>query len=65
MTYVVVRWRERHGKQMLVIEGNSVYEIDEECLKRRKVPKECEVYEKLVKKREKSKDGRAAEKQKL
>lgn len=43
---------------MLVIEGNSVYEIDEECLKRRKVPKECEVYEKLVKKREKVKtDG--------
>ena len=49
---------------MLVIEGNSVYEIDEECLKRRKVPKECEVYEKLVKKREKSQDGRATEKQK-
>ena len=35
---------------MLVIEGNSVYEIDEECLKRRQVPKECEVYEKIVQK---------------
>lgn len=49
---------------MLVIEGNSVYEIDEECMKRRKVPKECEVYEKLVKKRKKSKDGRTTENQK-
>lgn len=64
MTYVVIRWQRRLGKKMLVIEGNSVYEIDEECLKRRKVPKECEVYEKLVKNRKKSKDGRTAENQK-
>lgn len=35
---------------MLIIEDNSVYEIDEECMKRRKVPKECETYEKLLKK---------------
>ena len=41
-----------------------MYKYRKECLKKRKVPKECEVYEKLVKKREKSKDGRAAEKQK-
>lgn len=27
---------------MLVVENNSVYEIDEECLKRRSVPEECE-----------------------
>ena len=26
---------------MLVIDKNSVYEIDEDCLKRKKVPKEC------------------------
>lgn len=26
---------------MLIIDSNSVYEIDEECLKRKKVPKEC------------------------
>ena len=64
MTYVVIRWQRRLGKKMLVIEGNSVYEIDEECLKRRKVPKECEVYENLVKNRKKSKDGRTAENQK-
>ena len=31
---------------MLVVENNSVYEIDEECLKRRSVPEECEVYKK-------------------
>ena len=33
---------------MLVIDDNSVYEIDEECLKRRIVPPECEVYDKIV-----------------
>ena len=33
---------------MLIIEDDSVYEIDEECLKKRKVPKECKVYEKLL-----------------
>lgn len=32
---------------MLVIDDNSVYEIDEECLKTKKVPKECGVYEKI------------------
>ena len=26
---------------MLIIDKNSVYEIDEECLKRKKVAKEC------------------------
>lgn len=40
---------------MLVVENNCVYEIDEECLKRRTVPKECEVYEKIVREREKEK----------
>ena len=29
---------------MLIIDGNSVYEIDEECLKKRKVPDECGIY---------------------
>ena len=27
----------------LIIDGNSVFEIDEECLKRRKVPLECDI----------------------
>jgi len=26
---------------MLIIDKDSVYEIDEECLKQRRVPKEC------------------------
>ena len=26
---------------MLIIDGNSVYEIDEECARKKKVPKEC------------------------
>ena len=29
----------------LIIDGNSVYEIDEECLKKRHVPEECRVKE--------------------
>ena len=37
---------------MLVIEGNSVYEIDEECVRIRKVPKECWVYEKILQKQQ-------------
>lgn len=32
---------------MLIIEDNSVYEIDENCAKRKKMPKECGIYEKL------------------
>lgn len=34
---------------MLVIENNSVYEIDEECINKKKVPKECETAAKLQK----------------
>ena len=40
------------GSDMLVIEGNSVYEIDEECVRKRKVPKECRVYEKILQKQQ-------------
>ena len=32
---------------MLIIDGNSVYEIDEECVRKKKVPKECGIYEKM------------------
>lgn len=31
----------------LIIDGNAVYEIDEECVKRKQIPKECEVLDKL------------------
>ena len=34
---------------MLIVDRTSVYEIDEECLKKRKVSEECEVYQKLIK----------------
>lgn len=32
---------------MLIIEGNSVYEIDEECVRKRKVPEKCQTAQKL------------------
>lgn len=34
---------------MLIIENNSVYEIDEECVRKKKVPKECKIMEKMRK----------------
>ena len=39
-------------KDMLIIEHNSVYEIDEECIRRKGAPKECHTMEKLQKRRE-------------
>ena len=39
---------------MLIIEENCVYEIDEECLKKRKVSLECNVLEKMKEYPEKS-----------
>lgn len=41
---------------MLVIDRNSVYEIDEECLKRKKVPKECGTVELVEEMRQKEKE---------
>ncbi len=32
---------------MLIIDEDSVYEIDEECVRKNPVPPECMVYEKL------------------
>lgn len=43
---------------MLVIEDNSVYEIDEECVKRKKVPTECRIYEKILQEQKKEGEGR-------
>ena len=40
---------------MLVVENNSVYEIDEECARKKKVPKECGIYAKNKEKTEKPK----------
>lgn len=33
----------------LIIDGKSVYEVDEECLKKRKVPPECKIEEAIQK----------------
>ena len=41
---------------MLIIDGNSVYEIDEECARRKKVPKECRIYEKMIQQQKWEKD---------
>lgn len=49
---------------MLVVENNSVYEIDEECLKRRSVPEECGVYKKIVRELEVAKNKEKTEKPK-
>jgi len=27
----------------LIIDGNSVFEIDEECIKKKKIPKDCDI----------------------
>jgi hypothetical protein len=31
----------------LIIDGKNVFEIDEECVKRKRIPKECGIYEYL------------------
>lgn len=48
---------------MLIIENNSVYEIDEECLKKKKVPKECQTLQKLRMEHRKQKDENPRETQ--
>lgn len=37
----------------LIVDGKNVYEVDEACLKRRKVPQECEIEAILRKEKEK------------
>ncbi|WP_455722042.1 hypothetical protein [Agathobacter sp.] len=37
---------------MLIIDGHDVYEIDEECVKKHKVSKECRILEKLKEKQQ-------------
>ena len=37
-------WQKSMGK--LIIDGNSVYEIDEECLRKTHVPENCGLYPK-------------------
>jgi hypothetical protein len=42
----------------LIIDGNSVYEVDEECLKRRKIPAGCQVAEAIRRQDEERKQKR-------
>lgn len=42
----------------LIIDGNSVYEIDEECLKRRNVPPECNVREAIERQKKKEQEDK-------
>ena len=39
----------------LIIDGNSVYEIDEECLKKRKISPACGIEQALTKQAEREK----------
>ena len=45
------KWNKEDGKGnmsgKLIIDGNSVYEVDEECLKRKRIPRECKIKEAL------------------
>ena len=49
---------------MLVVENNSVYEIDEEGLKRSRGPEECEAYKQIVRERAGAKNKEKTEKPK-
>lgn len=42
---------------MLIIEEDSVYEIDEECIQKRGVPRECNVTAKLLQEHRKGKEN--------
>ena len=41
---------------MLIIDGNSVYEIDEECARKKEVTNECGIYEKMMQQQYREKD---------
>lgn len=33
----------------LIIDGNSVFEIDEECIKKKRIPKDCDIEKYMTK----------------
>ena len=47
----------------LIIDGNSVFEIDEQCLKKRKVPKDCDIEKYINKITDKKENRKRKEKQ--
>ena len=48
---------------MLIIDGKRVYEIDEDCIRKKKVPQECGINEKMMQQqnREKNREYAARE----
>lgn len=48
----------------LIIDGNSVYEVDEECLKSRPVPEDCRVLE-AIERMEREERRREGEKEQI
>lgn len=44
----------------LIVEGNSVYEVDEECMKRRAVPAHCEVLEAMKRMEQRGEERKAS-----
>ena len=53
------KWCEgSHGMErtMLIIDDNSVYEIDEDCIEKKGAPPECKTAEKLRRLREEEKE---------
>ena len=45
----------------LIIDGNSVFEIDEECIKKKKISKDCDI-EKYIKKEKQNKHKHTSKK---
>lgn len=48
----------------LIIDGNSVFEIDEECAKRKKLPQNCDIKKYLKETNNKEKTSESKEKTK-
>ena len=49
---------------ILIIDGNSVFEIDEECVKKRKMPKSCDIDKYLKQKKCKREEEKNSQKKK-
>lgn len=60
MNTIKEKGKNKYMYERLIIDGNSVYEVDEECLKRRNVPAECrvkEAVERQIQKEKATKEG--------
>jgi hypothetical protein len=50
--------KKESGMGRLIVDGNQVYEIDEDCLKRKTLPRECGVWKEMEKMSEKQESER-------